>query len=47
MPPPSDDRNEGLTLRRRNGDGGGVFYSGSTSTSTLSPTPALRIFHGA
>lgn len=38
---------KGRTLRRRNGDGGGVFYSGSTSTSTLSPTPALRIFHGA
>ena len=44
MPPPSDDRNEGPDAPPQ---GGGVFYSGSTSTSTLSPTPALRIFHGA
>ena len=34
---------KGRTLRRRGGDGGAVSYSGSTSTSTLSPTPALRI----
>lgn len=38
---------KGRTLRRRDGAGGAVSYSGSTSTSTLSPTPALRIFHGA
>lgn len=39
---------KGRTLRRRGGAGGAaVSYSGSTSTSTLNPTPALRIFHGA
>lgn len=47
MPPPSNDRNEGPDAPRRDGAGGAVSYSGSTSTSTLSPTPALRIFHGA